>query len=47
VAGYFLLTNPTYLVGMWADTSGRHMLLGAFAMQIIGCVALWRMLRSV
>ncbi len=23
VAGYFLLTNPTYLVGMWADDSGQ------------------------
>ena len=47
VAGYFLLTNPTYLVGMWADGSGQLMLIGAFSMQIIGCVALWRMLRSI
>ena len=47
VAGYFLLTNPTYLVGMWADGSGQLLLIGAFRMQIIGCVALWRMLRSI
>lgn len=47
VAGYFLLTNPTYLVGMWADDSGQWLLIGAFSMQIIGCVALWRMLRSI
>ncbi|QHF42861.1 type II secretion system protein F [Pseudomonas sp. S35] len=47
VAGYFLLTNPTYLVGMWADDSGKWMLIGAFAMQIFGCLALWRMLRSI
>ena len=47
VAGYFLLTNPTYLVGMWTDDSGRWMLVGAFLMQVFGCVALWRMLRSV
>ena len=47
VAGYFLVTNPTYLVGMWADDSGRWMLIGAFAMQVFGCIALWRMLRSV
>ena len=47
VAGYFLLTNPTYLVGMWADGSGQLLLIGAFTMQIIGCVALWRMLRSI
>ncbi|WP_226455684.1 type II secretion system F family protein [Pseudomonas sp. AF03-9] len=47
VAGYFLLTNPTYLVGMWADDSGQWLLIGAFSMQVFGCVALWRMLRSV
>ena len=47
VAGYFLLTNPTYLVGMWADGSGQLLLIGAFSMQIIGCVALWRMLRTI
>ncbi|MGY2376093.1 type II secretion system F family protein [Pseudomonas sp. SDO524_S393] len=47
VAGYFLLTNPTYLVGMWADSGGQLMLIGAFAMQVFGCLALWRMLRSV
>ena len=47
VAGYFLLTNPTYLVGMWADGNGQLLLIGAFSMQIIGCVALWRMLRSI
>ncbi|WP_017527857.1 type II secretion system F family protein [Pseudomonas fluorescens] len=47
VAGYFLMTNPTYLVGMWADGSGKLMLIGAFSMQVFGCLALWRMLRSV
>ncbi|MGY2290627.1 type II secretion system F family protein [Pseudomonas sp. SDO528_S397] len=47
VAGYFLVSNPTYLMNMWQDDSGQTMMLGAFALQITGCVALWRMLRSV
>ncbi|NBA95075.1 type II secretion system F family protein [Pseudomonas sp. R5(2019)] len=47
MVGYFLATNPNYLLGMWDDTSGQHMLLGAFILQVLGCVALWRMLRSI
>ncbi|SDS19575.1 tight adherence protein B [Pseudomonas asplenii] len=47
VAGYFMLTNPGYLMNMWADPSGQQMLLMAFGLQILGCLALWRMLRSV
>jgi tight adherence protein B len=47
VAGYFLLVNPTYLMAMWDDHSGQRLMLGAFALQVIGCVALWRMLRSI
>lgn len=47
VAGYFLLSNPTYLLSMWHDSHGQLLLLGAFAMQALGCLALWRMLRSL
>lgn len=47
VAGYFLVTNPTYLLNMWRDPSGQHMLVAAMVLQFIGCIALWRMLRSV
>jgi tight adherence protein B len=47
MAGYFLLTNPNYLMHMWHDDSGQTMLMLAFAMQALGCVALWRMLRSI
>ncbi|MFJ7885526.1 type II secretion system F family protein [Pseudomonas sp. NPDC096917] len=47
VGGYFMLTNPTFLVNMWHDPSGQHLLITAFAMQAIGCFALWRMVRSV
>ncbi|MGE8066416.1 type II secretion system F family protein [Pseudomonas sp. NPDC089569] len=44
VAGYFLITNPTYLLTMWDTGSGRTMLASAFALQAVGCLALWRML---
>jgi len=47
VAGYFLLTNPTYLLSMWHDSSGQTLLASAFGLQVIGCLALWRMLRSL
>ncbi|MDB5981908.1 MAG: type secretion system protein [Pseudomonas sp.] len=47
MAGYFLLANPSYLMNMWRDSSGQHMLMAAFAMQALGCLALWRMMRSI
>lgn len=47
VGGYFMATNPAYLIKMWDDTSGQHLLLTALAMQVIGSLALWRMVRSV
>lgn len=47
MAGYFLITNPNYLMHMWDDPSGQMMLLVAFTMQVLGCLALWRMLRSI
>lgn len=47
VGGYFMVTNPTFLVNMWHDASGQHLLIAAFGLQAIGCFALWRMVRSV
>jgi len=47
MVAYFLAVNPNYLMHMWSDDSGKTMLLVAFAMQTLGCLALWRMLRSV
>ena len=47
VVGFFMSTNPDYMLKMWQDGSGQHMLLTAMAMQIVGSVALWRMVRSV
>lgn len=47
LVAYFLLTNPAYLMNMWGDPSGRNMLMVAFGFQVFGCLALWRMLRSI
>jgi len=47
LVGYFLLTNPGYLIGMWHQPTGQHLLLTALLLQVGGCVALWRMLRSI
>lgn len=47
MVGYFLMANPGYLLAMWQDPSGQTMLLLAFALQAIGCVVLWRMMRSL
>ena len=47
LVGYFMLTNPGYMLGMWHDGGGRTMLIIAVVLQVTGCLALWRMLRSV
>ncbi|MBB2887967.1 MULTISPECIES: type II secretion system F family protein [Pseudomonas] len=47
LAGYFLVSNPKYLLAMWHSGSGQMMLATAFGLQVVGCLALWRMLRSV
>lgn len=47
MVSYFLVTNPHYLMAMWRDSDGQMMLLFAFALQALGCVVLWRMLRRL
>ena len=47
LVSYFMLTNPGYMLGMWNDEGGRQMLIIAVCLQVTGCLALWRMLRSV
>lgn len=47
MVGYFLLANPGYLLAMWRDSHGQMMLLFAFALQALGCLVLWRMMRSL
>lgn len=47
VAGYFLISNPNYLMTMWHDSVGQRLLFSAFVLQALGCLVLWRMLRSI
>lgn len=47
MVAYFLMANPHYLLAMWQDSSGQMMLLLAFALQVLGCLVLWRMMRSL
>jgi tight adherence protein B len=47
LVSYFMLTNPGYMLGMWHDSGGQVMLIIAVVLQVFGCLALWRMLRSV
>ncbi|WP_439820595.1 type II secretion system F family protein [Pseudomonas sp. HLG18] len=47
LVSYFMLTNPGYMLGMWKDPGGQTMLIIAVVLQVIGSLALWRMLRSV
>ncbi|MDF0733737.1 type II secretion system F family protein [Pseudomonas entomophila] len=47
MVGYFLMANPNYLLAMWRDAHGQLLLLMAFALQMLGCLVLWRMMRSL
>jgi tight adherence protein B len=47
MTGYFMTVNPSYLMHMWEDSTGQTMLIVAFAMQTVGSLLLWRMLRSI
>ncbi|MBK5525915.1 type II secretion system F family protein [Pseudomonas sp. TH06] len=47
LVSYFMLTNPGYMLGMWHDSGGQTMLIIAAVLQVVGCLTLWRMLRSV
>ena len=47
VAAYMMAMNPGYLDVMWQDAGGRKVLLAAFALQGIGALLLWRMVRSI
>ena len=47
MVGYFLMVNPGYLMSMWNDGTGRHLLLAAVALDITGTFVMWRMLRRI
>ncbi len=47
LAAYISVVNPNYLDVMLNDPSGRRLLMGALAMQVVGSLILWRMVKSV
>ncbi|SDH23791.1 tight adherence protein B [Pseudomonas flavescens] len=47
LACYIFVTNPQFMLGMWHESTGRMVLLLAFALQAMGSFSLWRILRSL
>ena len=47
VAGFIVIFNNAMFVGMWTDPVGQKMLMGAFALQLVGSFWLYRMAKSV
>ncbi len=47
LGAYILFTNPSYLMNMWLESSGRWLLLTSLGLQVLGCYTLWRMLKSI
>ncbi|WP_447956407.1 type II secretion system F family protein [Vreelandella sp. EE7] len=47
IGSYILMTNPTFILDMWATTPGKAMLLLSLTLQVTGCTLLWRMLKSM
>lgn len=43
VGGMMFVSNPRYLYGMWTDPTGRWLLLGAFGLEVVGALLLFRM----
>lgn len=47
MAVYMTIMNPSYLAGMWQDPTGHTILLVAVALEAIGALILWRMIKSI
>jgi tight adherence protein B len=43
VGAFFILTNPSYFLGMWNDGTGRMMVLSAGGFQLFGAALLYRL----
>lgn len=43
---YIMLVNRGYYVNMWADSSGRVLLIVSVLLQLTGILVIWRMMRS-
>ena len=47
IAGYMFSNNPEFLLSMWSDTGGQKILIAAVAFQVMGMVAIWRMVKNI
>jgi tight adherence protein B len=47
IAFYMFTLNPSLLLGMWAQPGGRSLLIFAVALEILGVIVLWRMVKSI
>ncbi|SDV51158.1 type II secretion system F family protein [Chitinasiproducens palmae] len=47
IGGFLVLYNNSLFVSMWADPTGARMLVGAAALQAVGCILLYRLARSL
>lgn len=47
IAGFLVSRNPEHMMSMWADPTGRNILLSAVGLQIFGGLLLWRMIKSI
>ncbi len=47
LAGVILMLNPAYLGTMWNDDTGRMLLFMAAALQVLGAVIIYRMVKSI
>lgn len=43
IGAFFILTNPSYFLGMWSDGTGRMMVLSAAGFQLFGAALLYRL----
>lgn len=43
---YIFAQNPDYYAGMWADATGRVLLIASVILQLVGVVVIYRMMRS-
>lgn len=46
LTAYILIVNRSYYANMWADPSGRTLLIVSVLMQLTGIIVIWRMMRS-
>ncbi|MGB1582010.1 MAG: type II secretion system F family protein, partial [Nevskiales bacterium] len=46
ITAFILVRNPDYYDAMWTSSTGRIVLISGFALQFLGAIVIWRMMRS-